>query len=281
MDACSCPGLVSKPPPSRAARRDAVSKPSPSRTAPSSCPIEISPERTARQNFISIAEPSRAARSRGGIGWTRESCRTRRFHFDRTPESCRTKPAWYPVDAPVVPHQKVSFRYDTRVVRHKMRVVSERSSSHTAPRNSHFDTTSGRTTRDEGRIGRPPGLPHHQFWYRKDQRSYHTRERPIGATVTRIGAARKPYRTCGRWIEPCYRLDRMPSRDTTAAAAKMQDDIHRRFTPADRLRMAMEMSEFARSLSKAGLRTRRPDLTDAELDTEMMNVMYGFRPRQK
>lgn len=61
----------------------------------------------------------------------------------------------------------------------------------------------------------------------------------------------------------------------------MQDDLHRKFSPADRLRMAMEMSEFARSLSKAGLRARRPDLTDAELDTEMINVMYGLRPRQK
>jgi hypothetical protein len=76
-------------------------------------------------------------------------------------------------------------------------------------------------------------------------------------------------------------LEHMPSRDTTSAAEKMQDDIHRRCTPADRLRMAMEMSEFARALSKAGLRARRPDLTDSELDAEMIYVMYGIRPREK
>lgn len=41
--------------------------------------------------------------------------------------------------------------------------------------------------------------------------------------------------------------------------------------------MAIEMSEFARSLSRAGLRARRPELTEAELDDEMLNQLYGFR----
>ncbi len=41
--------------------------------------------------------------------------------------------------------------------------------------------------------------------------------------------------------------------------------------------MAMEMSEFARSLSRAGLRCRRPELTEAELDEEMLFQLYGFR----
>jgi hypothetical protein len=69
--------------------------------------------------------------------------------------------------------------------------------------------------------------------------------------------------------------------DTSPAAARLQDDIHRRLTPADRLRMAMEMSEFARSLSKTGLRTRRPDLTEDELNAEMLTLMYGFRQDPK
>ena len=41
--------------------------------------------------------------------------------------------------------------------------------------------------------------------------------------------------------------------------------------------MAMEMSEFARSLSKTGLRIRRPELTEDELNAVMLNLMYGFR----
>jgi hypothetical protein len=67
----------------------------------------------------------------------------------------------------------------------------------------------------------------------------------------------------------------MPARDTTASAAQLQEEIHRRFTPAERLRMAFEMSEFARSLSRAGLRHRRPDLSESELDREMLVQFYG------
>jgi len=66
------------------------------------------------------------------------------------------------------------------------------------------------------------------------------------------------------------------SRDTTASAAQLQEDIHRRFSPGERLRMALEMSEFARSLSRAGLRNRRPEMTESELDDEMLKQLYGF-----
>ena len=69
----------------------------------------------------------------------------------------------------------------------------------------------------------------------------------------------------------------MVARDTTPAAAQIQEEIYRRLTPADRLRMAIEMSEFARSLSRAGLRERRPELTESELDREMLFLLYGFR----
>lgn len=69
----------------------------------------------------------------------------------------------------------------------------------------------------------------------------------------------------------------MLSRDTTQSAADLQAEIHRRFTPADRLRMAFEMSEFARALSRAGLRQRKPHLSEAELDDELLYEMYGFR----
>ena len=69
----------------------------------------------------------------------------------------------------------------------------------------------------------------------------------------------------------------MHPRDTTAAAAQLQEEIHRQLDPSERLRMAMEMSEFARSLSKAGLRARRPELTQDEANEEMLDLMYGFR----
>jgi hypothetical protein len=69
----------------------------------------------------------------------------------------------------------------------------------------------------------------------------------------------------------------MTARDTSLKAAQIQEDVHQSLSPADRLRMTIEMSEFARSLSKAGLRTRRPELTDAELDDLMLEQLYGFR----
>ncbi|HEY0156191.1 MAG TPA: hypothetical protein VGF28_02770 [Thermoanaerobaculia bacterium] len=69
----------------------------------------------------------------------------------------------------------------------------------------------------------------------------------------------------------------MAARDTSPGAAGLQVEIHRRFTPAERLRMALEMSDFARELSLAGLRKRHPELTEAELRDELMYQMYGFR----
>jgi hypothetical protein len=68
----------------------------------------------------------------------------------------------------------------------------------------------------------------------------------------------------------------MRARDTSPEAAELQYEIHRRFTPAERLRMAFEMSEFARSLSRAGLRRRRPELDESALDGELIRMMYGL-----
>jgi hypothetical protein len=72
----------------------------------------------------------------------------------------------------------------------------------------------------------------------------------------------------------------MVPRDTKPAVAALQDELHRRFSPAERLRMTIEMSEFARSLSRAGLRSRRPEWTESELDDEMLFELYGFRRRR-
>jgi len=68
----------------------------------------------------------------------------------------------------------------------------------------------------------------------------------------------------------------MVARDTSRQAEELQLEIHRQFTPGERLRMAIEMSEFARALSRAGLRDRRPELSEAEIDREMLRLMYGF-----
>lgn len=72
----------------------------------------------------------------------------------------------------------------------------------------------------------------------------------------------------------------MVARDTSAHAARLQADIHRRFQPAERLEMAIEMSEFARDLTRAGLRSRHPELTPLEIERELTRRIYGVAPRR-
>ena len=66
--------------------------------------------------------------------------------------------------------------------------------------------------------------------------------------------------------------------DTTPEAEAIQQDIFRRMTTEERLRMALEMSESLRNVALAGLRSRRPDLNENELSRELMRIMYGFVP---
>ena len=69
----------------------------------------------------------------------------------------------------------------------------------------------------------------------------------------------------------------MAARDTSRSAAELQVEIHRRFTPGERLQMALEMGDFARELSRAGLRNRHPELTESEIADELLRQCYGFR----
>jgi len=66
--------------------------------------------------------------------------------------------------------------------------------------------------------------------------------------------------------------------DTSPEAAAIQDEIFRRMTPEQRVRLALEMSESMRNVALAGLRSRRPDLNEAELSRELLRVMYDFVP---
>ncbi len=53
--------------------------------------------------------------------------------------------------------------------------------------------------------------------------------------------------------------------DTTAKAAALQTEVLRKLTPARRLALAFEMSEFARGLALVGLKGQFPQLADIEL----------------
>lgn len=47
-------------------------------------------------------------------------------------------------------------------------------------------------------------------------------------------------------------------------------------TTAERLRLALEMSESMRNIALAGLRSRRPELDAGGLRRELMRVLYGI-----
>jgi len=67
--------------------------------------------------------------------------------------------------------------------------------------------------------------------------------------------------------------------DTSPEAAAFQREIFRRMTTAQRLCLALEMSESMRNVALAGLRSRRPELSADELSRELMRIMYGFVPQ--
>jgi predicted DNA-binding protein (UPF0251 family) len=64
--------------------------------------------------------------------------------------------------------------------------------------------------------------------------------------------------------------------DTAPEAAAIQEGIFRRMTTAQRLRLALEMSESLRNIALAGLRSRQPELNADELSRELLRIMYGF-----
>ena len=67
--------------------------------------------------------------------------------------------------------------------------------------------------------------------------------------------------------------------DTSPEAAVIHRKILRRMTPEQRIKMALEMSESMRSVARAGLRYRHPELSEEELSRELMRLMYGFVPK--
>jgi hypothetical protein len=63
--------------------------------------------------------------------------------------------------------------------------------------------------------------------------------------------------------------------DTTAEAWAVQLEILRRMTGPERVAMAFEMSEAARSLSEAGIRNRHPDWNDDQVRDAIREMLLG------
>lgn len=69
--------------------------------------------------------------------------------------------------------------------------------------------------------------------------------------------------------------------DTTAEADELQLSIQRRLGPAGRLKLAVQMSDLARKLARAGLRARKPELGEAAVDALLLREHYGVDVEQR
>lgn len=65
------------------------------------------------------------------------------------------------------------------------------------------------------------------------------------------------------------------SRDTTAAAARVQLEAQRRLGEAGRLRVALDMSITARALAAAGIRREHPEWDDARVRRELLRLAFA------
>jgi hypothetical protein len=67
----------------------------------------------------------------------------------------------------------------------------------------------------------------------------------------------------------------MLPRDTSPAAAVLQEQSYRELGPAGRLRIALELSDLTHALAVAGIRQRNPDLSEADARRKLASVLYG------
>ena len=62
--------------------------------------------------------------------------------------------------------------------------------------------------------------------------------------------------------------------DTSADADRAQLEVYRRMTGAQRLKIALDMSEFVRECAKSRIRKRHPEMTEEQVARELIREMY-------
>jgi hypothetical protein len=67
--------------------------------------------------------------------------------------------------------------------------------------------------------------------------------------------------------------------DTPVTARNLQEQAHIRLGPEGRLRIALDLSEAVRDLRLAGIRSRYPDASEAELIRQILFEDYGLHPQ--
>lgn len=64
--------------------------------------------------------------------------------------------------------------------------------------------------------------------------------------------------------------------DTTTHAAALQLELYRSVGPADRVRIAVELSDATRETAFAGIRRRHPEYTEHEVGESFLAIVYGL-----
>lgn len=65
------------------------------------------------------------------------------------------------------------------------------------------------------------------------------------------------------------------SRDTTAHAERVQRYLFRRMQPSERFAQTARLCEDARELARAGIRSRHPDYSPAEVEHALRRLLLG------
>jgi hypothetical protein len=66
-----------------------------------------------------------------------------------------------------------------------------------------------------------------------------------------------------------------PPLDTSIDAYRRQSDAYRAMKPAERLRLAAEMSADVRALTASGIRRRHPDWSPDAREAELTRILIG------
>lgn len=70
----------------------------------------------------------------------------------------------------------------------------------------------------------------------------------------------------------------MPISDTSPEAREIQLQIHRSMSGAQKIVIALEMSELARELAKAGMRREHPEWEEWKVSLEWFRIVFSPDP---
>jgi hypothetical protein len=76
----------------------------------------------------------------------------------------------------------------------------------------------------------------------------------------------------------------MNALDTTRMADEAQRKAWRNMSPEQRVILAFQMSEQSRAIAKEGIRQRNPNWAPAEVESELLRLLYpqlGFHKKPK